>query len=208
MDSEVKHEKLFEKALSVSKLSLKKILALYVMQNLYVTEECEPTLSLALGLHPGVDNHIKDFIKEESGHDILLKRSIASLTKNSTDINLNDTPVLKSIIKVMDHFKYTAQNNLLAFCFMVDMFERDEENSSVAHFLELIGEKKAASPLKTHSKINHEGGHANESFNMLSEVGTLSQLYLKQGIELAEVGSNLMKKFMIERNNSCQKLIN
>ncbi len=185
------------------KNQLKPALEHFVRQNHYVTEKCEEVLRPAVSIHSVAGKAVEQFIKEEAGHDKLLRRSIKSLDKEPENL-----VVLGPLVKLMDHFKFVAGKNLLAFCFIVDMFERENPDgvNPVSTYLDSIGEHKASGPIKTHSDINVEGGHENESYSILEKVGLLHKSYVIEAVYLSQYASDLMQEFADERRIYCENL--
>lgn len=196
------------KDLKLPQLEDKKLRAatlLFLRQNHYVTQRCEGVLSPAQNLHPASSEKIKEFIREEQGHDKLLALSFKELGTTAETIQ-----VLPSLVKLMDLFEEVAKINLLAFCFIIDMFERSPEagkNPMVQALLKL-GEEKAAKPIQTHANINVHGGHDNESVEILETVGLLPEWYILEGIQWAQKASDLMIDFLKERNQHLEKIKN
>lgn len=184
---------------------LREATLLFLRQNHYVTQRCEGVLTPAQNLHPNSTEKIKEFIREEQGHDKLLALSFKELNTSAESIQ-----VLPSLVKLMDLFEQVAQVNLLAFCFIIDMFERSPEagkNPMVQALLKL-GEDKAAKPIQTHANINVHGGHDNESVEILDTVGLLPKWYIQEGIFWAQKASDLMIEFLKERNQHLEKIKN
>jgi hypothetical protein len=181
--------------------SLRAATLLFLRQNHYVTQRCEEVLTPAVGLHPSSSNKVKEFIREEQGHDKLLALSFKELGVAEESI-----PVLPSLVAVMDFFAEIASTNLLGFCFVVDMFERSPEagRNPIVQALTKLGELKAAKPIQAHSNINVHGGHDNESVEILDTLGAVPEAYVVEGVLLAQKASDLMIAFHKERNASLQ----
>lgn len=187
--------------LNLNDQKLRDATLLFLRQNHYVTERCEEVLTPALSCHSHASAKIKEFIKEEQGHDKLLSLSFKRLK-----INPNDIEILSSLETMMNIFKMVANTNLIAFCFIVDMFERSPEGSKnpIVQSLKKLGEDEAAVPILSHSNINVDGDHDNESFEILNTIGLVPKSYIVEALNLAKVASDQMLSFLEERN---QKLI-
>lgn len=184
---------------------LREATLLFLRQNHFVTQKCENVLTPAQNLHPDSSVKIKEFIREEQGHDKLLELSFKELGVTAETIY-----VLPTLVKLMNLFEQVASINLLAFCFIVDIFERSPEahkNPMVQALLKL-GEDKAAKPIQTHANINVNGGHSNESFKILDPVGLLPQWYIQEGLYWAQQASDAMIDFLKERNQFLEKIRN
>lgn len=183
--------------------SLREAALLYLRQNHYVTQRCEGVLEPAIHLHPACTAKVKEFIREEQGHDKLLALSFKELGVTEDSIR-----VLPSLIRLMDFFAEVAKTNLLGFCFIIDMFERSPESDKNPMVLALLkmGEVKAAKPIQAHSNINVHGGHDNESVEILEPLGALPKSYVMQGLLLAQKASDLMIAFLQDRNEQLQAI--
>lgn len=160
-----------------------------IRQNHYVTVRCHSLLTPALDLHPEAATLIDDFIESEQGHDKLLEASLREL-----EVDADHVSVSSSLVAVLDRFEQIASDNLIAFAFTVDMFERSspERRSSVCDELARLGETKAAAPLLAHLSINVDGAHDNESLKLLGPVGSINRAYALRAIHLSQQISDLM----------------
>lgn len=185
--------------------ALREATLLYLRQNHYVTEKCQEVLTPAKSLHPVAGEKISEFIREEQGHDKLLALSFKELACKAEDIE-----VLPSLKAVMENFKSVASKNLIAFCFIIDMFERSPEASKnpIVMALLKLGETKAAKPIQAHANINVDGGHDNESLEILNALGLVPKSYVQEAIVLAQKSSDLMIAFLKERNTYLEKFKN
>ncbi len=176
---------------------------LFLRQNHYVTERCEEVLTPAMQLHTKAEEKVREFIKEEQGHDRLLAQSFKELGQVP-----GDTPVLKSLSELMNLFKQTAQENLLAFCFIIDMFERSSgaQSNPIVQALLKMGKDKAAKPIQAHANINVHGEHDNESFEILSALGLLPKDYILDALYWSQKASDKMLEFLKERQTILEKL--
>lgn len=178
--------------------NLRKTVLLLLRQNHYVTQRCEEVLSAALNCHPEATQRIEDFIFEEKGHDKLLGLSFERLKVKPEDIE-----VLPCLVTLMDTFKHLAEKNLIAFCFMVDMFERSpaaKDNPMIQGLIKL-GEHEAAKPIEAHSNINTQGDHDQESFEILDTIGAVPEAYVLEAVALAKLASDQMLAFLRERES-------
>ena len=101
----------------------------------------------------------------------------------------------------MDVFESSAGQSLVAFAFLVDMFERSPasgRNPVVEALLE-IGQKEAALPLQKHAAINARGGHHEEAQEILSSVGAIPETCAREAVLLAENASDALVQFVRER---------
>ncbi len=184
-------------------VQLRNATILFLRQNHYVTQRCEGVLAPAIDLHPASAHKVKEFIRDEQGHDKLLAVSFKELGVQEETLE-----VLPTLMELINFFELTAKQNLIAFCFIVDMFERSTEagkNPMVQALLKL-GETKAAKPIQAHSNINVHGGHDNESLEVLETLGSVPASYVTQGLLLAQKASDLMIAFLEERNQKLQKI--
>lgn len=181
---------------SIPRRNWKTALGHVVRQNHYVTERCQAALTPALGLHQGARPRIEAFLREERGHDRLLASSLDELGRRPSE-----WPVLPATVHLMDVFESSAGRNLVAFAFLVDMFERTPasgRNPVVEALLE-IGHKEAALPLQKHAAINARGGHHQEAMEILAAAGAIPESCAREAVALAETASDALVQFVRER---------
>lgn len=180
----------------VSKDKEMELLAYALRQNHYVTQRCQEVISPAEDLHSGCAPLIREFLEDEKDHDLLLQRSFEHL-----GINYADVPVGENLVKLMDHFKFLAENNIVALATLIDVFERSgksEENPMIVKLKEL-GQDEAAKPLEAHLNINEDGDHDQAGIELLAPLGAISEDYAKKAVALFATASELIVLFNKER---------
>lgn len=163
--------------------------ALVVNQNFYVTKKCDYVLRPALEIAKSSRKKVEEFIKAEAGHDRLLARAMTALGEGSEKAEVSPAAVL-----LMEFFHYVATKNFLAFCLVVDMFERSsyQEVDPLAKMLQEGGLDAAAKQIEIHREINDGGGHENVALDFLSEMGPIDSSYAKEAMRLAEATTGIM----------------
>lgn len=179
-------------------------LAYAIRQNHYVTVRCADVLAPALNLHPGARPSVEEFIRDESGHDELLALSLKALGHEPASI-----AVASTLVELMNHFEETANRDLVAFAFIVDVFERSSPTgrSPLIDKLMELGQEAAARPLKAHANINVHGGHHEESFEILEALGALTESSVRSSARRSQRASDLMLDFSRERAEEMRRIV-
>ena len=174
-----------------------------VRQNHYVTQRCESVLRPALDLAQNAREDVLAFIKAEAGHDVLLRRSLKSLSVDRP----NEIPPVAPIELLMDLFEYAARNNFLAFAMIVDIFERTSHDGQdpLAQVLTDGGFEQAAKQIDIHREINDSGEHENVALDFLSKMGPVHADYATEALRINELASTLMNLMVVDVFEAAKK---
>lgn len=181
--------KIFQEIKKLAPNEFKKAVTRLVRQNHYVTEKCQESLLPAVSLAQQARGLVEDFMKEERGHDKLLKKALNEL--GETPENIKVTKQTKGLMQVL---KFAAQRNFLAFSMAIDAFERSnfDDTDPIARLLIVGGFDKAAHYLNAHMNINDHGNHDNVAKKFLRYMAPCDRNYAKEALRLMEVISLLM----------------
>lgn len=169
--------------------------ALIVRQNHYVTQMCDQTLRGALVSSQSADRELIDFIQAESGHDSILAKALGEMGQSPDSV-----PALESVQMLMDIFRLIGQKNFLAFCMVIDMFERSsyQDHDPLAQLLTEGGQKSAGDQIDIHKEINDSGEHENMAIGLLKSVAPVDADYAYEALRLAELATRSMYFFSAE----------
>lgn len=160
-----------------------------VRQNHYVTEKCQQALAPALQIAGQARELVSSFMKEEKGHDRILKKSLQHLGVEPENV----APSLQ-VQALMHLLEYIAGKNFLGFAMAIDAFERNnyEEVDPIAKLLIAGGYEKSADYLNRHMKINDNGGHENIAQSFLQHMDLCDEKYALEALRLMELVSLIM----------------
>ncbi len=129
--------------------------------SLYVTRNAVSCLSAGLGRHGPADELLRQFIKSETGHDLLVAKSLKALGCENPD----GLPLRPEVRDLMELLRQAAATSMLALATLLEGFESlayDKEPQNLWRMLEDIpGHPRAATGVQEHQRINDSQGHAN-----------------------------------------------
>ncbi len=135
----------------------------FLTQNHHITEICRQALTPALAIAGDARDDLQDFIKAETGHDLLLLDSLNNL---KTEVQ---PPVLEGIFELAELLQKTATESFLGICALIDYFE--EGGDSNPHPLDeailSLGLEQECRGFFIHKRINLEGHHNNIAHDLL-----------------------------------------
>lgn len=158
--------------------------AIIIKQNHYVTQHCKRILTSAMTTAQSSRNLVEEFMTEENGHDLLLKRALSLICDDPSEV-----PLQASVITLIEVFVALAKRNFLAFTMLLDIFERSTytEEDPFATTLKAGGQFKAAEVLNKHFLINEEGDHENVALGFLVNMASVDRGYAEETLRLMEM---------------------
>ena len=166
-----------------------KVMAAIIRQTHYVTSSFKECVTPALTTFPQAGDLIKDFMKEEEGHDRLMSASLRELGYQEVDV----IKVFPSVILTMELFKLAASSCPLAFTSMVGYFEGEgyEASDPLADVLKKSSKPKSARGYERHYEINKESNHNHMIFSLAQHLGWQDKETLMFTSRLLELASHL-----------------
>lgn len=145
----------------------------FLTQNHHITEICRQALTPALAIAGDARDDLQDFIKAETGHDLLLLDSLNNL---KTDVQ---PPVLEGIIELAELLQKTATESFLGICALIDYFEEggDSNQHPLDEAISSLGLDQECRGFFIHKRINFDGHHYDVAHDLLKNA---------QGFTLAE----------------------
>lgn len=143
-----------------------------ISQTYYVTSNCIECLSPAVYAYPPAANEVREFIKKEEGHDLLILQSLKKLS-----VNISCFEILPETVLNMEILKLAAQDYFLAFCCIIGAFEGGayRQEDPIATLLRRSSIPEAAFGLERHFLVNKEGNHAAIGESLIEKMGAVSR---------------------------------
>lgn len=156
-----------------------------IRQTHYVTQHCTYSLAPAVDSFVEARNHVKDFIREEHGHDKLVWRSLSALGVE----NPNEVELLPETKMSMELLRFSAEQAPLAFACLIGVFEGTgyTEKDPMATLLEMSSYPEAAEGLQIHFEINRDHKHSAVGETLLENMGAVSYEHAVAAIRLSEL---------------------
>jgi hypothetical protein len=179
----------FQQAAALAPAEFKRVGAILVRQNHYVTQRCAEALRPALEIAGQARPLVERFIKDETGHDRILQRAVSEMSESPESL-----PVAPETRALMHLLRFAAETNFLAFAMAIDFFERSsyEETDPLARLLAEGGCAAAAKQIGIHSAINDAGHHENVARRFLTYLAPCDPEYAREALRLAEAISLLI----------------
>lgn len=158
-------------------------IGLIIKNNYVITQKCEESLKPALDLHPALTNSVREFIREERGHDRILLASINSLPSMAQH-NIPHPPETDTMMALL---KKAATINAVAFLSIIGGFEGE---SYISHqkLYDLMRQSKstqgAVRGLEKHDRINQLSKHNLVGIEMAKKLPPLGSHTLMNGLYL------------------------
>ncbi|APJ04668.1 hypothetical protein [Silvanigrella aquatica] len=176
---------------------------LTISQTLYVTRNCEKSLTPAL-IHKKIKNIVEDFISSERGHDALIQASITSL-KKEFELPCPDNVIFPETKVAMELLKLSAMKSPLAFAIQVNSFEGLTKESSDI-FIDIMKSskrlEKSSSGIEKHELINKNEDHGNIGNIIASKICGINEQEMLLAIRLAELNSIIGMSVLERISNS------
>ncbi len=167
--------------------------------SLYITRSAVPSLEGALGLLDAADKLLKDFIRSETGHDILVSKSLKALGGYHTDL---ENHLLEEVLILVRTLRMSASLSLLTLAGLIEGFEGvsyDEEPNNIWHLLDNIEEfPKAARGVREHQRINDQHHHADICIQLAALLAPVTREEAQLALRIAE-GSESLRTRLFEK---------
>ncbi|MCA9508180.1 MAG: hypothetical protein KC505_07160 [Myxococcales bacterium] len=173
---------------TLERAKIQNALAIIIRQNHFVTEQCQSSLKPALKTALSSIDLVKDFMKEEKGHDKILNKALFHL-----DVSPETIDVSLQTRASMALLKYVAGRNFLAFSMAINSFEREPpiKDNSLIKSLKTHGFMESAKFMERHSTINEQGGHSTIALDFIAPMDLCSKDYALEALRLMEIISLL-----------------
>lgn len=127
-------------------------------QTLYITSQCVPSLIPATRNPALPADLVTQFIREEKGHDRLVRRTMEALGTQDPE----SFPVFDETRWSMEILAFAAEYLPLAFCCIVGAFEGNNyaDRDPLGEILDKSSRPESARGIETHFQINKEGKHS------------------------------------------------
>lgn len=166
---------------------------LILTQSHYVTQNAVRCLEPA-SWHLPTKEIVEDFAKSERGHDKLLQDSLDKIPYTPTASASNEVIYLLSLLK------YTAENHILAFAFMIDFFERESSGDNgpvVQSLLQYAPEFRIQEGIQKHARINEHLEHDAIGFNIASKIPKVNKETIDAAIQACEYAVDLLTSMVL-----------
>lgn len=190
--------------LSKSNVELfKKIMVGLFRINHFVTKNCKVAIEPALKNFPLISTEIKEFLKDEKGHDKLMELSLRKLGI----MNPDEIPLYMDSISSVSALYYASQHSAFALLCLIDAFEGVTYQGSdpLADLMRQSPWPAAAVGIERHFNINKDGDHHLFSLQLLEKLPAISLSELMVATRLCEIFSesdNLAVKVFLDMADS------
>jgi len=171
--------------------------------SLYITQNAVNILRESLGRDSHANELLQSFITSETGHDLLVQKSLKVFGGPRTHWKNNLFDEVKIIMEVL---RCAGKNSFLAFSAIIEGFEGvkyDSEPNNIWNMLDNIpGFAKASTGVREHQRINDQHDHANICLELASFLPPVSREEAVFAISLSEFAEALRQSLFEKLYNS------
>ncbi|MEI8025504.1 MAG: hypothetical protein WCI18_04065 [Pseudomonadota bacterium] len=167
--------------------------------SLYITQNAVNILQESLGRHRHADELLQSFISSETGHDLLVQKSLKVFGGPRKNWN---NALLDEVKMIMDVLRYAGKSSLLALSALIEGFEGvkyDSEPNNIWNMLDNIpGFAKASTGVREHQRINDQHDHSNICLELASVLPPITREEAVITILLSEI-AEIFRQSLFEK---------